>query len=195
MSAPAAAMSDRSRRAYALLQEGLWDDAVDAFSAWIAEEGASAEASYGRARALFQLKRWSEAVPDFRQARELAPENLDASVGLAMSLAITNEFYEAIDVFEELLAAHPDYTRAHLQLGLLYYRMGMIPKGHEQMELALKSRPTAAEREQILTAMAGQKALDKRRYYKPDFEALRKENAASDDGWIKRILRLFKKKS
>ena len=126
-----------------------------------------------RAVAHFQRKAWAEARADFARARELDPSDLESWVGLGMSLAMVNEIYPAIEVFETLLAGHPDYARGHLQLGLLYYKLCVTAKGRTHLERALACRPTLAQRRLIEGVLQEQAKLDQRRYYRPDFEALR----------------------
>ena len=175
-------------QAYQKLQDGYFEDALEAFNQCLIVEPTEAKAHYGRGMAHFQLKKWSSAVEDFKKAKELNPEDLESWVSLAMSLAMEDQIYEAIEVFETLLAGHPDYVRGHIQLGQLYYRLGVISKGHAQMDLALNARPSLAERRLVEQLKKEQTALDKRRYYRPDFEALRKKNQISESGsWIGKI--------
>ncbi|GEM_PF-868629 len=175
------------------LRDGAFEDAVEGFTHYLRLESAGAEAYYGRGAAYFQLKKWSWAADDFKKAKELNPEDRESWTGLALSLAMLNKIYEAIEIFETLLANHPDYVRGRIQLGQLYYRLGIISKGHVQMDLALNARPSLEERRLIEQLQKEQKALDKKRYYRPDFEALRKKNQLSDS-WMKRIICYFKQK-
>ena len=108
----------------------------------------------------------------------------EQGIGRAMSLVMENKIYEAIDVFEELLACRPHYVRAHIQLAQLYYRLGVIGKGHSQLDEALLSRPSPEERKIIGQLKQEQLTLDKRRYYRPDFEALRRTNRLAKKGVI-----------
>ncbi len=181
-------------QAYGQLKEGYFEDAVEAFSDCLLLEPAEAKAYYGRGMANFQLKRWESAVPDFRRAKELNPEDPEHWVALAMSLAASNKIYDAIEVFETLLAKQPKYVRGHIQLAELYYRLGVITKGHRQLDIASASRPSLDQRRLIEQMRKEQAALDKKRYYKPDFEALRQQNRADSFGFLKRIKGLFNKK-
>ena len=157
----------------ASLSEGAFERAVELFTEALERVPKLAAAYRGRALAHFQLKRWVEARADFARARELDPEDLESWVGLGMSLAMANEIYPAIEVFETLLANHPDYARGHLQLGLLYYKLCVTSKGRAHLEQALASRPTLAQRRQIEQVLGEQARLDRGRYYRPDFAALR----------------------
>lgn len=176
-------------KAYSQLREGYFEDAVEGFSQCLQVEPTEPLAYQGRALGNFQLKNWSLAVADFLKAKELNPDDAENWIGLAMSTAMQNKIYEAVDIFEQLLARQPDCIRAHLQLAQLYYRMGIITKGHQQLDKALASRPSLAERRTIHQMKNEQLVLDKRRYYRPDFEALNKNNSplfGKFISWIKK---------
>ena len=182
-------------KAFQQLKEGSFEDAKESFAHYLQLEPNVGKAYYGRAMASFQLKEWASAVEDFQKSKDLDPENLDGWIGLGMSLAMVNKIYEAEDVFTELLARHPEYVRGHIQLGQLYYRLGLIPKGHAQMEAGIKARPTLAERQLIERLLKEQKALDKKRYYRPDFEALSKENErTAANSWLRKFFAFLNQK-
>ena len=182
--------------AYALLKEGHFEDAIENFTECLSEFPNEAGAYQGRALAHFQLKNWPSANSDFSKAMTLNPRDLENWVGYGMSLAMANEIYKAIDVFQTLLEQNPNYVRGRIQLGLLYYRLCLVSKGTEQMDLALASRPSLIERRTIEKFKAEQKQLDKKRYYKPDFEALHREQKLfPGDGWIKKAVKLLKKRN
>ena len=163
--------------AYELLKTGAFEEAVEAFAACIATAPQEPGAYRGRALAQFQLKQWEAAAGDFARALELDPAELDNRVGLGMSLAMTHRVYEAVDILEALVGEHPAYVRGRIQLGLLYYRLCVTAKGREQLEAALASRPTLDERRCIEQKLKEEKQLDQKRYYRPDFEALRKRQS------------------
>lgn len=168
------------------------EDAVEAFSDCLLLEPGDARVYSGRGVARFQLKQWPLAVSDFKKAVELDPEDPENWTGLAMGLASDNKIYEAIEVFETLLRKRPQYVRGHIQLARLYYQLGVIAKGHKQLETALTSRPSPAERKTIEELKKEQMAMDKKRYYRPDFEALRRQNQSrSPHGFFQRIRNLF----
>ena len=188
-----ASLEEMLNQAYAQLAEGYFENAIDAFSKCLSIEPAEAKAYEGRAQANFRIKNWTAAIADFKKASELNPGEPENWVGLGMSLAMVNEIYPAIDIFEKLLSERPHYVRGHIQLGMLYYRLGIIKKGHEQMDLGLASRPSLAERRSIEQLKNEQLTLDKKRLYRPDFEALRRSNSDTE-GVLKTLFRMIKKK-
>jgi len=180
-------------KAFDQLKEGRFESAIEEFTLCVLSDPEEAKAYEGRALAHFQIKNWSAAVSDFKKAKELNPKNFENWIGLGMSLAMINEIYPAIDVLETLLTDHPDFARGHIQLGMLYYRLGVIKKGHDQMDLALASRPSLTERRQAEALKKEQMVLDKKRLYRPDFEELRKKNKASGS-ITKQVIEFLKKK-
>jgi len=171
--------NEMKKQAYEHLRGGYFEDAVEAFSKCILLEPiepAEAKIYSGRGAAYFQLKKWKLAIADFEKARQLDVKDSENWLGLALSLAMDNKIYEAIDVYEALLAGNPRFVRAHIQLALLYYRLGVITKGHRQLDIALASVPSLNERRIIEGLKKEQLTLDKKRYYRPDFEALHRQN-------------------
>ncbi len=182
-------------QAFRQLKQGYFENALESFTDYLLVDAEEAKAYQGRAMASFQLNQWASAVSDFQKAKELDPADLENWVGLAMSLAMENKIYEAVDVFEELLSRHPTFVRGHVQLGLLYYRLGVITKGHQQMDWALACRPPLAERRLIEQSKKEQVALDKKRYYRPDFEALRETDRTNlFSHWMEKIKNFLKER-
>jgi len=158
------------------LQAGLFESAVDAFTACLRVYSDDAKAHLGRAIARFQIKEWKTAEQDFRRAAELAPQDPESFVGLGMCLAMQNHIYPALEILEKLPVDFPDFIRGYIQLGMIQIKIGAISKGREYLKQALQHRPTLGERKFIESTLKEQEHLDEKRYYRPDFEALRKAN-------------------
>ena len=158
------------------LQGGLFEEAAATFSTCLSIQPDDADALRGRGVAYTQLKQWSSASADFRAAAALQPDDPENWVDLGVSLGMDNQVYPAIETFEAVLTKHPQHVRGHLQLGLLYFRLAAIAKGREQMHAALAARPNLEERRAIESVLREQDQLDRQRYYRPDFEALRKRS-------------------
>ena len=170
------------KQGYGQLQEGASAEAQELFSAALAIEPKSPEALRGLGIAFFQLKQWPSATDAFRKARDLAPEETDNWVDLGVSLAMDTQTYPAMEVFETLLAEYPACIRGHIELGLLYLRLGAIPKGRQQLEKVLAYRPTLAQRQFVQTVLHEQTKQDKKRAYRPDFEALHQQSRQPSKG-------------
>lgn len=179
-------------QAYERLMGGYFEDAVKAFSDRLSLEPEEARIYHGRGAAYFQLKKWKLAIADFEKAMQLDYEEPSSWMGLAMSLVMDSKIYEAIDVYEKLLARKPRFIRARIQLALLYYRLGIIGKGHHQLDIALDFGPTFNERKRIEDLKNEQLALDKKRYYRPDFQALREQNQAGSFSFLKEFTKWIK---
>ena len=165
------------QQAYEQLQDGRFEDAVETFSASLLVGPHDADARRGRGLAYLQLKRWALAAADFAAARDLAPDDADNWIDLGVSLAMDNKIYPAIEALETLLATQPDCERGHLTLGMLHLTLGAIPKGRAELERALACRPTREQRRFIESMLHEQSQLDRKRFYRPDFEALHRQHA------------------
>ena len=179
------------------LGEGLFEDAIDALSACLALDPRDVKALHGRAMARFKIKQWADAEADFAAATRLKEEDPELWSGLALSMAMQNKIYPAIAVFETLLERRPSYTQGRIELGLLNLKIGAIDRGRDHLEKALASRPTLAQRRLIESNLTEQKNLDKNRYYRPDFDRLRKTRNLQipGAGLLHRILAYFKKET
>ena len=181
------------KQAYEQAAEGRFEEAVETFSASLTLDPHAARALRGRGLAYLQLKQWDRAAADFRAATQLLPEEADNWIDLGISLGMKHEVYQAIDAFEALLARQPGHVRGHLELGLLYLRLGVIPKGREQLQQALAGRPTLEQRRLIESLLHEQARLDPKRFYRPDFEALHRQRRASAPAWIQKLIQRFRR--
>ena len=193
---PSQAIAAMLEQGFAQLREGALERAVETFTTCLAVTQ-SAPAFRGRAWAKFHLKDWAQASLDFDRAKILDPADIANSLGLAVCLAMENKVYEAIKVYEEILASRPDHVRAHIQLGLLHYKLCAVNEGRKHLEAALKARPSLEERRIIEKTLKEQKDLDKNRYFRPDFEALHKaDQEGFSQNWLGRakesLRRIFK---
>lgn len=187
MTNPAA--DSRISRGTARLQEGLFDDAVDAFTAALTETPNDPRALQGRAMARFQMKDWVAAETDFAAAKKADESDPRNWSGLALSQAMQNKVYPALALFEDLLVRWPDFTEARIQLGLLCLKIGAIAKGRDHLRDALNTRPTLAQRRLIESTLKEQEKLDANRYYRPDFERLKAQ--AQEPFFVKWLARLW----
>ncbi len=172
------------REGYDQLTDGRFEEAVATFSAAIAQEPRQAKALRGRGLAYAELKQWSLATADFAAARDADPDDAENWVDLGISLARDHQVYPAIAVFEELIAQHATHVRGLTELGFLYIRVGAISKGREFLEGALRCKPTLIERRRIEAALGEQDKLDRKRFYRPDFDALRKQRRSARSGGV-----------
>ena len=134
------------KQAYEQLQAGQFEDAVETFSAALSIASGDAAALRGRGLAYLQLKQWPAASGDFESATRSHPSNTDNWVELAVTLAIEGKIYPAIQTFEALLDRDPACVRGAVEFGLLYIRLGAIPRGRQLLEQALTLRPTLDQR-------------------------------------------------
>ncbi len=156
---------------------GFWDDAEDAFNLYLNRVPSSSDALTGRAITRFKLRRFEEAEADFGQARRLDKGNLEAWVGLGLAQVMLEKVYPALETLETLASEHPTFVRGRIQAGLLQLKLCATAKGRRHLEEALASRPNPQERAQIESLLHRERKLDQKRFYRPDFEALRRAKA------------------
>ena len=191
-SGAATACAPSLQQAEESLRTGAFECAVEQFTACVQENPHAVAAHRGRAIAQFQLKQWSAATEDFRRARQCDATDLESWLGLGLSLAMTHAAQEAVNLLEELASAHPAFIRGRIRLAQLYYRLCITAKGRAHLERALTLRPTLEERREIEQILREQRALDARRYYRPDFEALRRRQQGRSSLWAVVRNRLWK---
>jgi tetratricopeptide (TPR) repeat protein len=184
-----------SQQGFEQLGLGNYENAIDAFTACLAINPNSSKVLQGRGMAHIQIKAWPKAQTDFAAAYALDADDVENAVGLGMSLAMLNQIYEGISVLEKFLERFPTSARVQIQLGQLNIKLGAITKGKEYLKNALTCRPNLAERRMIESVLSQQEQLDNKRFYRPDFEALRKANGIrpfSAPAWWVKLMTLLK---
>ncbi len=176
------------------LEAGQWEEAIETFSAALVMSPHESRAHRGRGLASLQLRQWPAAAAAFECAKRSDPHDPDNWVDLGISLASDGKIYQALKVFEELLAREPSYVRGYMEFGVLYLRLGAIPKGRELLQQALTHHPTPTQRQMIESMIREQQRLDRKRFYRPDFEALYRARVAARPGLIQAILKAVKLK-
>ena len=176
---------------YEQLAEGRFEEAAETFSAALLVDSRQAQALRGRGLARLQLKQWAVAAADFSAAMRMDPNTQENWVALGLCQAAEGEFYPALNTFEALLTRWPGYVRGHIELGLLHFRLGAIPKGRQCLQQALTCRPSLAERRSIESMLREQDRQDTKRYYRPDFEALHRQQRSTSplkmfSEWVRR---------
>ena len=173
------------------LRDGHFEAAIEAFTTVHHLEPQDDRPLRGRGVAYTQIKEASKAEQDFRAAMERNEGHPDNWMGLALSLAMQNRIYDAIGVYEALLERQPGYIPGRIQMGRLYFKVGVIAKGKEEFEKVLTLRPNLEQRRLVEATLKEQAKLDQGRYYRPDFEKLRKRSGGPS-GLSKFIRGLFR---
>jgi tetratricopeptide (TPR) repeat protein len=79
---------------------------------------------YNYGLALFRLDRFADAGNAFFEASSLNPSDPLAPYFLGRSQADSGQTQDAIAIFEKVVQAHPDFSPAYYQLGVMYKRAG-----------------------------------------------------------------------
>jgi tetratricopeptide (TPR) repeat protein len=91
-----------------LQAKGRHGEAVERFTAALAQRQDYAEARLRLASSLRRLGRGKEALSNYEQVAKANPDLVEAQVGYAMTLAQLGRYQEARDRFAQQMALHPD---------------------------------------------------------------------------------------
>ena len=85
--------------------------------------------AYNRGIGLRDSGRYREAVGAFEEALAANPDSADAYNDLANAHGALNELGEAISHYERAIALRPDFSLAHMNLGMTLLKTGDLPRG------------------------------------------------------------------
>jgi tetratricopeptide (TPR) repeat protein len=185
------AVEEMVQQGFSSLREGGFEEAIESFSAAHLLATDDDRPLRGRGLAYLQLGNSTSAESDFLRACQLNGHEPENAMGLGVCFALQNKIYDALKIYEELIIQHPDFIPGYLQLGRLHLKIGAITKGRDVFKEALSHRPTLVQRRTIEAILKEQDQLDKRRYYRPDFERLSKERG--EPGFIAFLRKAFKR--
>lgn len=81
------------------------------------------------------------AIKYFENAVRVAPENPETTLGLANYLWRSDNMDQALTYYQQLNEAHPTFTRAHFNKGLMYLEMDSIASAKEAFTYILSLEP------------------------------------------------------
>jgi len=119
----------RGDLAAALLDAGLYDEAIGRFKATLPSGADAAVACNDFGVLLVSKGRLPDAVDQFSEAIRLKPTYVEAYNNLGTALAFQGKRNEAIEQFRKALAIRPDYPDARRNLGTL--ERGAMPRAFE----------------------------------------------------------------
>jgi tetratricopeptide (TPR) repeat protein len=93
---------------------------------------------------LTMQQRTKEAVTWLEKARKAEPQNSNVLLFLGMDYLELGKYKKAKEILKEGIAAHPDDTQLHFQLGIAHDRLQEFDKAVEQFELVLRVDPKNA---------------------------------------------------
>lgn len=105
----------------------------------------AADALVARGAARFNAGRPREALADFTAAFRLGADRPEARYFAAHARLSLNKLPEAAADFSALIAAHPSYLPAYLDLASLYHRQGRLLDAARILRAVLKREPGHAE--------------------------------------------------
>jgi tetratricopeptide (TPR) repeat protein len=130
------------------------------FSAALSAELANRHAALGDLYA--QAGALEEAVEQYTRAREIRPRFLDIRNRLARVRIELRDLERATRELREILALHPGFTDARVNLGLALYRGGALDAACAEWEQCLRERPGDAQVESYLGMLRRQREVTNR---------------------------------
>lgn len=143
--------------AEALAGTGDWAKAEGAYRTALGSDPKSAPAESGLARAMAKQDHLVEAEPHFRKAAELDPAYKDSLLELAASFESHNQPDNAIEIYRQF----PDNAGALERIGALLIKEGKSADATANLEAAVSSSPTTANKAALATAYLKNKQPDK----------------------------------
>jgi predicted O-linked N-acetylglucosamine transferase (SPINDLY family) len=132
-------------RAFARLQVGRLDEAVDLYRQVLARQPSQAEALHGLGLVAYQAGKPLAAEALMRRALAEAPNDPDLLNNLGTVLRALNRVEEAIVFHHRAIEARPDFAEAHSNLGNALRDYGRLPEASLCYERALRFKPDFAE--------------------------------------------------
>jgi Flp pilus assembly protein TadD len=129
----------------ALLREGRYAEAADAFRAALKRRPDSVDANRNLGTALAATGHPSEAIAYLRRAVQLAPDNGGAQYELGNLLLARREFTEAATCLRAAVRALPDFAVGHNRLGVVLASLGEMTQAIEQFKEAVNLDPNLGE--------------------------------------------------
>ena len=104
------------------------------------------------------LGSYRQAVEQYNHATRLRPDFLDIRNKLARALMERRDLQEALKELQNILADHPDYVEARVNVGLVYYRLGQYDLATEEWRTCLQRNPDHPKARAFLNMPRSQRA-------------------------------------
>ncbi|MEL7234204.1 MAG: tetratricopeptide repeat protein, partial [Chloroflexota bacterium] len=130
--------------AEALLEEGEFEDAVEAYTEILDGDEENVDALIGRSEAYIALGEERRALADARRAVTLAPDNPDAYIARGAALLAT-DIDAALEDFSEATRLDPEYAEAYLVLAQVYSALGQGSQALANYDAAIEIEPENAD--------------------------------------------------
>lgn len=152
-------------KAYAQIEAGKTEDAIETYTALIGYNKKNADAYYLRGLAYISMDDVQLAVEDFAQAVKYKKDSGGLYAGIYEQLTAAGLFEEAAGYLEEGLKIKGDDAAACLSRGRLYLAGGDYDKAQLELKSALEQKETAANLYLGETAKALGSSEDAKAYY------------------------------
>ena len=126
------------RRAYAVAQQGNYEEAIDILSQLIACNPQSATDYNNRGLVYFQSGQRAAALSDYNTALQLNPRLASAYNNRANYYAAQGQLAAAIADYEKAIDFNPSNVRARINRGITLRDLGLYKRAVENFDLALR---------------------------------------------------------
>jgi tetratricopeptide (TPR) repeat protein len=127
--------------AYAYMQKGQLDYAIEQFTIALRQEPLNANLYYGIAQAYNKLGKFDEEIAAYKQAIAINPKMANALLNLGNVYQEKKMYDAAIKEYKKALAAEPNDARLYYNLGVAYARLDKHAEAAKQFVAAIAIEP------------------------------------------------------
>ena len=138
--------------AYAYMQKGQADNAIEQFTIAIRREPLNANLYYGLAQAYNKLGKFDEEIAAYKQATAINPKMTNALLNLGNAYQEKKMYDAAIREYKKALVAEPNNARLYYNLGVAYSRLEKHPEAAKEFDAAIAIEPKFPDAHAALAA-------------------------------------------
>ena len=121
---------------YSYAEAGLYDDAIEAYTAAIALNPNLAEAYSNRGNACSKKGQYDRAIEDYTKAIQLDPNDVKAYNNRGNAYAKKGQYDREIEDYNKAIALDLNYTKAYINRGIAYYMKGNMGRAASDFQKA-----------------------------------------------------------
>ncbi len=121
-----------------LFAQGKYNEAIQAYSTYLADHPTDEKSLYNRGRAYEEQGELRRALEDFREAVTLAPDNVKLRLSLGLCYYKLEQYTSTVNAMDELLKRKPNESQAFYLKGRALQKVGKIQDAIEQYSNAIR---------------------------------------------------------
>jgi tetratricopeptide (TPR) repeat protein len=127
--------------AYAYMQKGQYDNAIEQFTVALRQEPLNANVYYGLAQAYNKLGKFDEEIAAYKQAVAVNPKMTGALLNLGNAYQEKKMYDAAIREYKKALVAEPNNARLYYNIGVAYSRLEKHAEAAKEFVAAIALDP------------------------------------------------------